>query len=433
MSLHSPTARLTPVDTVETPPCGPIPDCLAPDLPAMIAVKESAHFPNQNADGASIPPESMHPTPAKSAYACGPAPDSPGSATTGRWPQSRSAPAVPLVSVLMLAYNHEEHIEKSIQSILDQQTSFPFELLIGEDCSKDRTREIAARFARDFPDRVRLITSETNVGMHANGRRLEEAFRGQYVAYCEGDDYWHATDKLERQIRFLEEHPEHVMVHSDYRMHFVDTDRITGRVLGPKAGLRDSDAYNELLFGRRIVGTLTACLRANALRQVLASAPECYDPRFLMGDTQRWFEIARLGRIHYMPEVLATRRILAESATRSCNPARVLRFTRSAKDVLDHYAAKYPADPAAVRCARLRSIRAVLQRAYVAYDIATADAMVAEARSLGLSIGTQARLEWLGTKHRWTRPVVKPALALLRLYTRVRRRASILISQPTGA
>lgn len=117
--------------------------------------------------------------------------------------------ASPLVSVLMLAYNHGEYIRQAVNSIVDQQTEgFTFELLIGEDNSKDNTLAICKELQQQHPHIIRLVVSETNVGMHPNFARLWVRARGKYIAFCEGDDYWVDYQKLAKQVDFLNAHPE---------------------------------------------------------------------------------------------------------------------------------------------------------------------------------------------------------------------------------
>lgn len=111
----------------------------------------------------------------------------------------------PLVSVLMLAYNHGEYLAQAIESVLAQEASFPIELVIGEDCSTDSTRAIALRYQTQRPDVVRLITSDANVGAARNHRRILRAARGDFIAYLDGDDYW-LPGKLARQVAYLNEH-----------------------------------------------------------------------------------------------------------------------------------------------------------------------------------------------------------------------------------
>ena len=111
----------------------------------------------------------------------------------------------------MITWNHEPYVAQAIDAILAQQGNFDFELIIGEDCSTDATREICARYA-ERDSRVRLVTSERNVGIHANFRRIWNAAQGRYVAFCEGDDYWSDPHKLAKQIAFLEARPDFTLV-----------------------------------------------------------------------------------------------------------------------------------------------------------------------------------------------------------------------------
>ena len=117
--------------------------------------------------------------------------------------------AQPMVSVIMLAYNHAEYIRQAIYSIVKQQTEgFTFELLIGEDGSTDNTLDICKEIQQQYPDIIRLIISEQNVGMHRNFARLWIRARGKYIAFCEGDDYWIDEKKLIKQIHLLDKNPE---------------------------------------------------------------------------------------------------------------------------------------------------------------------------------------------------------------------------------
>ena len=86
----------------------------------------------------------------------------------------------------MLTYNHERYLAEAIESVIFQQTSFPVELLIGEDCSTDGTKEIALGYQKRFPEVIRIITSEKNVGGPRNHARLIAAARGKYFSLLRG-------------------------------------------------------------------------------------------------------------------------------------------------------------------------------------------------------------------------------------------------------
>ena len=115
----------------------------------------------------------------------------------------------PLVSVKTITYNHAAYIGQCIEGVLMQKTTFPFELIIGEDCSTDGTRAIVLEYAQKYPEIIRVVTSDSNVGARNNARRAQSACRGLYMAYCEGDDYWTDPYKLQKQVDFLEAHPEY--------------------------------------------------------------------------------------------------------------------------------------------------------------------------------------------------------------------------------
>jgi len=109
----------------------------------------------------------------------------------------------PLISVLILAYNHQDFLAEAIDSVLIQSCEEPYEVIIGEDCSCDRTRQIALDYQRRHPDKIRVIFSDSNVGMNENFKRIYIASRGKFIAICEGDDYWIDPCKLTKQTALL--------------------------------------------------------------------------------------------------------------------------------------------------------------------------------------------------------------------------------------
>lgn len=115
------------------------------------------------------------------------------------------------VSVHLITYNHEKFVAQAIESALMQETNFAYEIVVSDDCSRDRTPEIIADYARRYPDRIRPILRERNLGMNANFAETYYACNGMYVAFLEGDDYWTSPHKLQRQADFLDAHPQHVL------------------------------------------------------------------------------------------------------------------------------------------------------------------------------------------------------------------------------
>jgi glycosyltransferase involved in cell wall biosynthesis len=117
-------------------------------------------------------------------------------------------------SVCMITYNHKEFIAQAIESVMMQQTDFDYELVIGEDCSTDGTREICLTYREKYPDKIRLFLHEKNLGMIRNYAETFSRCTAQYVAVLDGDDYWTAPHKLQKQVDFLEAHPDYAICFS---------------------------------------------------------------------------------------------------------------------------------------------------------------------------------------------------------------------------
>jgi glycosyltransferase involved in cell wall biosynthesis len=116
----------------------------------------------------------------------------------------------PDISIAVIAYNHERFIGDTFRGIAMQQFSGTIEVVIGDDCSPDRTRELARTFAEQHPN-VQLLFNERNLGMVGNWTATIDACTGRYIAICEGDDYWTDPLKLQRQYDLMEQHPKHSM------------------------------------------------------------------------------------------------------------------------------------------------------------------------------------------------------------------------------
>lgn len=111
-------------------------------------------------------------------------------------------------SVLITTYNHEQYIAYALDSALNQRTSFDYEVVVADDCSTDGTREVIREFDKRHAGRLRPLLRDKNLGMPQNAVATFEACRGEYIAALDGDDYWISPYKLQRQVDFLDRHPE---------------------------------------------------------------------------------------------------------------------------------------------------------------------------------------------------------------------------------
>ncbi len=115
-----------------------------------------------------------------------------------------------MVSIKCLAYNHEKYIAKALDGFIMQKTNFKIEVIVHDDASTDRTADIIREYEKKYPEIIKPIYQTENQYQYGNISRkfIDHKFRGKYVAYCEGDDYWTDPDKLQLQVDYLEAHPE---------------------------------------------------------------------------------------------------------------------------------------------------------------------------------------------------------------------------------
>jgi glycosyltransferase involved in cell wall biosynthesis len=204
------------------------------------------------------------------------------------------------VSVAMITYNHERFIHQAIESVLMQQADFAVELIIGEDCSTDGTRAIVRDYGERYPDRIRLLLPERNLGMNPNFVAVMAACRGQYVALLEGDDYWTSVNKLERQADFLDRNPDFsICFHNVAAMDDATNQQL--RLLCPA----DQKAVSTLedLLRSDFLPTLSVMFR----RGLFGEFPSWYLTMGI-GDWPHHILNAQYGKIGYLNEVMGVYR-----------------------------------------------------------------------------------------------------------------------------
>jgi glycosyltransferase involved in cell wall biosynthesis len=202
----------------------------------------------------------------------------------------------PKVSVCMIAYNHEAYIRQAIESILSQEVDFPIELVIGDDCSPDGTAAICEEFVCRDP-RVRLLSRERNLGVMPNFTRTLLACTGEYVAVCEGDDYWTDTQKLQKQVQFLDAHPEYA---GAAHQSMVITANVAVRTF--KDDVPPTLATIDLIGGR-LFHTASVIFRRPVLNLFSNS------PLVLSCDRLLNFCITFLGKVHYSRDCMCAYRL----------------------------------------------------------------------------------------------------------------------------
>jgi len=221
----------------------------------------------------------------------------------------------PVVSVHMLAYNHEPYIRQAIEGVMMQKTDFEFELVIGEDCSQDETREICFEYQKKFPDKIRVLWWHENVSrLGGNGFRTTAHCRGEFIAFCEGDDYWIDPLKLQKQVDVMRKHRSVSLVFTGAQI----LDDVSGKLTGwnkPRDGFAPGMISGKSLqlwtsFGKAppkprsgsmFVMTCTMMYRASAKRE----ADRRFDInrwRLAIGDAVLLLSMAAVGDAYYIED-----------------------------------------------------------------------------------------------------------------------------------
>ncbi|WP_179004942.1 glycosyltransferase family 2 protein [Winogradskyella forsetii] len=167
----------------------------------------------------------------------------------------------PMVSVCVITYNQESYIQQCLESILGQKTDFDVEIVIGEDCSSDKTATRIEKLA-ETNESINLLVNNTNLGVLPNFIRTLGACKGKYIAFCEGDDYWIDENKLQKQVDFLDEHPKYGGVSTNNRWFFENENTYKNSILNEGEisfeTLSESNQINSqtILFKKELIKEL---------------------------------------------------------------------------------------------------------------------------------------------------------------------------------
>jgi len=223
---------------------------------------------------------------------------------------------IPLVSISCITYNHKQYIRDAIEGFLMQITNFPVEILIHDDASTDGTTEIIKEYEKRYPNLIKPLYEEEN--QWVKGRRGSVVFnipraQGKYIAFCEGDDYWTDPYKLQKQVDFLESHPDIGLIHTELDHYYVKEDRYVKNHWKTCGVINQSgDIYEDLLLGNKsMIYACTACLRKELLQDLN------YDKfgQKIFQDRIIWLHIAAKAKIGYIDQSTAVRRVLPYSLT----------------------------------------------------------------------------------------------------------------------
>ena len=247
----------------------------------------------------------------------------------------------PLVSIKCMTFNHEKYIAQCIEGFLIQKTNFPFEILIHDDCSTDKTESIVREYEKRFPKIIKGLYETENQwqkGCGAHHTKIDAAIKGKYIAVCEGDDYWIDENKLQMQVDFLENNPEYGMCYTKAQTYIQNEKRFAKKTTG-----KFVDGFNDLLLNGSRIPTLTTVYRKDLLDKYQEDINPA-DKGWMMGDVPMWLYFTYFSKIKFIDEVTAVYRVLEESASHSFDINKQLKFVNSAYDIRYFYINKFNLD-----------------------------------------------------------------------------------------
>jgi glycosyltransferase involved in cell wall biosynthesis len=234
----------------------------------------------------------------------------------------------PLVDVFMPTYNHEPYLAQAIESVLAQKTDFEYRLNIADDCSTDGSQALIKQYGQQYADRIRVILSPHHVGVLHRDRlsvRVLQSCTGKYLAVLEADDYWTDPDKLQKQIDFLESHPDFAICFHDVKTLNDKGDELPDPSFVPHQ--KRISTIEDLLAGN-FIHACSVMFRGGLIKEF----PDWYTT-LRIGDWPLHVMNAQHGKIGYLDDVMAVYRVHEGSLWSSRD--RLDQITET-MEVLDH-------------------------------------------------------------------------------------------------
>ena len=246
----------------------------------------------------------------------------------------------PLVSVALLCYNHEKYIRQAIDSVLEQITNFDYEIIIGEDYSTDKSREVLREYEDKYPGKIRIIYNKKNLGLMNNYKNVTDQCLGKYICGCSGDDYWHNQTKLQKQVDFLENNLNYGVVHTECDVLYEKKNKKTASYhLGLDFKIYTEHIFEDLLIANTIIAS-TAMIRRSLFKKYI-SISSFQELGFSMEDYPMWLILSRHTKFGYIDESLVTYRVHDKSISHKPDKDTKFKFSNSVFDIKYYFINKY--------------------------------------------------------------------------------------------
>lgn len=309
----------------------------------------------------------------------------------------------PIVSVCIPTYQHVQYIGKCLDGALMQETTFPIEIIIGDDGSVDGTVDVCKDYAERFPDKIRFFNrervltrvfdSEAHIERFCNWWWTLRDARGKYVAICEGDDYWIDPLKLQKQVDFLENHPDYGLVYGGAKVFYQSRNEYGKNLIG--SSCLDVD---DLLIANRVV-TLTTCFHRTLYLHYVNEIMPLLD-RSKMGDYPLWLYIAFHSKLHFFSEPLGVYRVLDESVSHNRNAREEAEFVLSSYSIKKMFVEKYGKKYLLKRIRRF--VVETIEKKYLSHD-EKCDISLLRANELSIFVSLRSVVLYVLSCFNWSR------------------------------
>ena len=248
------------------------------------------------------------------------------------------------ISVIVITYNQENTIGRTLDSILMQRCHLPIEIIIGDDCSTDNTLAVCREYETQYPDIIRVLAQKENRGPANNYFDCMLLCQGEYIADCAGDDFWCDPLKLEKEVVILETHPNVTLVHTSWNDYDEKNHSTTEGPQQPfTASITEGHDMLEAIATQtnvQIIHLCTSLYRKNIVLEELGKDEYMFrNPKFGCEDLQVAFVAALHGDIAYLPEKTLNYSVGSESVSNSPDDAKQFWFVWKITN-LSHYLVK---------------------------------------------------------------------------------------------
>lgn len=212
------------------------------------------------------------------------------------------------ISVIVVCYNQENTIARTLDSIIEQKGCSPFEILVSDDCSQDNTIAIASKYEKLYPGIVKVHSNRENLGVQANYFNAMRRAEGEYIADCAGDDFWCDPYKLKKEETLLDMHPEVSMVHTGFDYIYPDGRKKRGFPKSEQKGYYISKGQKIVedtlcASGTPVVHLCTALYRKDPIVKAINDHPDIFlNPSHKCEDMQVIVTAGCAGDIAFIPE-----------------------------------------------------------------------------------------------------------------------------------